>query len=245
MKLLTDKTAGELVRHLKAAAPDPTRRARIAHGAIPSPPRPFACRLAADTADGAGEGTKALFCYLPPETAEAVRYGGEVVPADQTLGTSENPWVRVADGDATSLYLCLSFSFGSDGDATATGWTLSTSIPAAPAGGALWPHLVWALETGIGAVQYHLGSLSLGSIERTGEEEFLDVPSCGHPLNEAGSDDSDENDVHPLDSPARQDSSDGVVNISPTDHPLDGEGEGGYTPLCKEDLERGEETQPE
>lgn len=195
-------------------------------------PRPFACRLARDTSEGAEDGALALYCYLPPETAQAVRFRGAVVATGQVLGTAENPWVRVADGDAAALYLSLAFeAFQRDDGETdhrATGWTLATEATPSET---LWPHLVWALEEGGGAVQHHLGSLSLGDPSAGDlDEPDDDTPICGHPLNGTGGDDDDAN---PLDSPAHTGSGDGAVGS--TGHPLDDEGDGGFTPTCKDD----------
>lgn len=234
MKLLTDKTAGELVRHLKAAAPDPTRRARIAHGAIPSPPRPFACRIGRDMSDGAEDGALALYCYLPPETARAVRFRGQVVPPAIPIGTESNPWRPLKLPESGALYLILSFRAfkRADGevDYQALSWTLGPATEPDP--GACWPHLVATIDPSHRLVQYHLGSLLIGDPTDADAEQPPEIPPCGNPLNASGIGASDK---HPMD-----DFGDLVAppagNTSQTGHPLDGEGDGGYTPMCAEDL---------
>lgn len=171
-------------------------------------PRPFACRIGKDTAEGSAEGAQALFCYLPPETAGAVRFRGAVVPTDQSLGTAQEPWVRLGPAAGfDALYLAVEFETFerevaegvTETDFRATGWTLSTSAETTPL---RWPHLVWVLEEGVGAVQHHLGSLSIGDpaageqpdegeepdpCEAADDEKFpSDIDDIGPPFDEHG-----------------------------------------------------------
>lgn len=169
-------TAGPgLVSHQTPAGTTIALAKAIQPAAKPSRPRPFACRIGKDTAEGAEDGAMALFCYLPPETAQAVRFRGEIVMAKQNLGTTGEPWVRLgAAGEFAELYLVISFeeqspeTDGGEPVVAATGWTLSTDNTSGPL---RWPHLVWANEGDVGAVQYHLGSLSLGNPGAAPSEE--------------------------------------------------------------------------
>lgn len=74
-------------------------------------PRPFAVRLALDNDSNAAAGAIAVYCCLPPETAEAVRYGAQALApgASVQLGTGANPWVRLeaASDQTPPLWLCV------------------------------------------------------------------------------------------------------------------------------------------
>lgn len=182
--------------------------------------RPFACRIGRDTADGAEDGAQALFCYLPPETAGAVRFRGAVVPTDQSLGTAQEPWVRLGPAAGfDALYLAIEFETFereiaegvTESDFRATGWTLSASAEATPL---RWPHLVWAAEAGLGAVQYHLGSLSLGDPaagEQPDEEEEPDP--C-----EAADDEKFPSDIDDLGAPFPESGDHGFPGSNPSDN---------------------------
>lgn len=146
----------------------------------PNRERPFRARFMRASGTAQGEDVETgLFIYLPPETAEAVRWKGNVVPpaASQDLGTSENPWVEFDAGEGGKVYIEITFArqtgTGMSGELEPTEWKLAASASAAS--DEKWYHLVCAVEEDIGLVQYHLGSLLLGC---TGEEnECPDVYS--------------------------------------------------------------------
>lgn len=215
------------------------RPSRNVSSAADKPPRPFAARLAA--AEGGGE---ELLVYLPPRTAEDVSWDGATL-AGPDLGTEAEPWVSLgAWSTALTLWLLVVApgKYGEAGEYYGGSWSLA--LAAAPpvadeAGRGAFAFQVAAWEGERGLVQHHLGLLALSGDEVDETVDPIANP-CGHPLNN----DDDVNDAHPFDSPPRPGGGGGAENTSTTDHPLDGEGEGGYTPLCRDDLERGEETQP-
>ena len=133
----------------------------------PNRERPFRARFMRASGTAQGEDVETgLFIYLPPETAEAVRWKGNVVPpaASQDLGTSENPWVEFDAGEGGKVYIEITFArqtgTGMSGELEPTEWKLAASASAAS--DEKWYHLVCAVEEDVGLVQYHLGSLLLG-----------------------------------------------------------------------------------
>lgn len=155
----------------------------------PNRERPFRARFMRKSGSGANVET-ALYVYLPPESAEAVRWKGSVVPpaAAQDLGTAENPWVEFDAGEGGKVYIEITFArqtgTGMSGELEPTEWKLAASASAAT--DEKWYHLVAAVEEDVGLVQYHLGSLLLGfgadlpcpdeySVE---EQSGTGVPEC-------------------------------------------------------------------
>ena len=152
----------------------------------PNRERPFRARFMRKSGSGANVET-ALYVYLPPESAEAVRWKGSVVPpaAAQDLGTAENPWVEFEGGKVyIEITLARQTGTGMSGELEPTEWKLAASASAAS--DTKWYHLVAAVEEDVGLVQYHLGSLLLGfgadlpcpdeySVE---EQNGTGVPEC-------------------------------------------------------------------
>ena len=99
-----------------ALAPELRQRAK---------PRPFAVRLALDNDSNAATGAIAVYCCLPPETAEAVRYGAQALApgASVQLGSAENPWVRLeaASDQTPPLWLCVVAPDEQSGGASGSG----------------------------------------------------------------------------------------------------------------------------
>ena len=151
----------------------------------PNRERPFRARFMRKSGSGANVET-ALYVYLPPESAEAVRWKGSVVPpaAAQDLGTAENPWVEFEGGKVyIEITLARQTGTGMSGELEPTEWKLATSASAAS--DTKWYHLVAAVEEGVGLVQYHLGSLLLGfgadlpcPDEYSVEEQSGTLPTC-------------------------------------------------------------------
>lgn len=150
------------------------RRMSSPNGFGSSRPRPFACRLAPDTAENAEEGDRALFCYLPPATADAIRWAGKAVSPAMNLGTKAKPWVNLGE-PGEKLWLVLMFpeysstaTVNGGPDATPTQWELSFDGTRSER---RWPHLVAAIDGEI--QQFHLGSLSLGGFGLTVTRGFV------------------------------------------------------------------------
>lgn len=199
-------------------------------------PRPFACRIAED--DG---GNGVLLVYEPPRIAKDVTWDGVPLEPVDAVGTEEEPWISVgAWTGADRLWLLVTPPGLHDGEEYDGSWELALA-PAAPAadraGRTCFAHQVAAWEGERGLVQHHLGILALAEEWDGTQDEEERPPPCGHPLNKQDPIDDD----HPLDHATG--GGGGPINNSQTGNPLDGEGDGGYTPLCREDLERGEETQ--
>lgn len=68
--------------------------------------------------------------------------------------------------------------------------------------------------------------------EESGDEDAEDAPPCGNPLNDGDGEGGGGRKDNPLDGPAPSGGGDGR---GPTDNPLDHEGDGGFTPNCKEE----------
>lgn len=185
-------------------------------------PRPFKVRVGAEGWD----------VYLPPETAQAVRFRGVVIPPLVAIGTEAEPWMHYTAPASGEMYLVINFEKSSDAEGrtiySAVGWTLA---PSAEPTELLWPHIVAAIEPGRGLVQYHLGSLIVGDPDAPPAEPPEPPPICGNPLNGGSGGAPDYNPVN------GGGGTQFPKNDSETGHPLDGKGEGGYTPTCADDLD--------
>lgn len=174
----------------------------------------------------------------------------------QTVGTEQNAFItleKITNGTARGIYLAFAATKDEQtGEETITGWRVyvdelgadrpewaseyapvvllaSYNIAADDTSGAdTAPGDVPSLQKGL--VQYWRGTILAPYVPAEIHPTPEDVPVCGNPLNGLP---SGVDDYNPLNG-----SADAIPNnTSQTGHPLDGEGEGGFTPLCADELE--------
>lgn len=116
MKVLSDRTAADLVRLLRERPSLPARRVRIAHGAAVRPPMPFDCRVSIVYPNGEDDDPEThLFCYVPQSGWICQGCNGAVQPnvtalAGQSLSGAWLDCGEIGAGDSAWLFFTVSAS---------------------------------------------------------------------------------------------------------------------------------------